>query len=147
MPEVRLTRTLPVTPERVWALATDLRRYPEWMALHDSFPAGPPPQLAEGVSFLQQMRVRGVAAKIDWTVTTVRHCAELEMRGAGPLGLRFRYAVTGGIAAGGTALSVTVGLAGGPLAGPLGVATGAVAKREVAQGIDRSFEKLAALLG
>lgn len=113
MATLTVSAELAAPPERLWSLLERFDRYPEWLAVHDSFPEPPvlPPRAGDG--FVQCVTLLGMAGELHWTFEEVRPARlvvmhtpltaharlravlRLEPQSVGTL-LTCRYEVTGG---------------------------------------------------
>ncbi|WP_030794764.1 SRPBCC family protein [Streptomyces sp. NRRL S-920] len=96
MAEVSAEARMEAPAEKVWAQLTDLSSYGEWNATHTSFPKGAPATLETGGTFLENMKLMGFPAEVDWTVEELVHARTLAIAGKGPMGVHVatRYTVT-----------------------------------------------------
>jgi uncharacterized protein YndB with AHSA1/START domain len=143
MAATSVTIELPVPPERVWAVVTDLPRLGEWVTTHKDFPSPPPGTVAKGTSFEQEMTLAGASMTIHWTAERVEAPRELVWHGDGPVGstatTRYRLEDIGG----GTRFifDTEYELPGGPL----GRVAGAAAKGHGESEARASLERLRTL--
>jgi carbon monoxide dehydrogenase subunit G len=136
MPTVTQSLEIPATPERVWALATDLSRYGEWNITHSGFPDGPP-SAEQGATFTEKITLMGMPGEATWTITESTAPTRTVWSGEGPLGImlgtRLELAPTGE----GTTVSIAVSFEGGPLAGPIGDAVAQSAQKGALESLER----------
>ena len=143
MPAVELDLDLPAPPEEVWAVVSDLSRYPDWVTVHRAFPDGAPSSPAEGDSFRQELTVAGQDFEVTWTVEAADAPHRLAFRGTGPAGTKafteYRLSEQGG----GTHFDYVneFDLPGGPLGAIAGRAVEPQSRGEA----ERSLEQLRAL--
>lgn len=60
--------TIEAPIERVWALVMDPARLGEWVTIHERVFDVPAGELAEGSTFGQRMKLKGVPLKVHWVV-------------------------------------------------------------------------------
>ncbi|QEV16918.1 type II toxin-antitoxin system Rv0910 family toxin [Streptomyces alboniger] len=96
MAEVSAEARMEAPAEKVWAQLTDFSTYGEWNATHTSFPEGAPATLGTGDTFLENMKLMGFPAEVDWAVEELVHARTLAIAGKGPMGVHVatRYTVT-----------------------------------------------------
>ncbi|WP_406859591.1 SRPBCC family protein [Streptomyces sp. HUAS MG47] len=96
MAEVSAEARIEAPAEKVWAQLTDFTAYGEWNATHTSFPNGGPENLAAGATFVENMKLMGFPAEVQWTVEELETARVLAIRGKGPMGVIVgtRYALT-----------------------------------------------------
>ena len=144
MAKVNATATVPATPARTWAVASDLTRFDEWLTLHDGWRGEVPAVIEEGTSLTSVVTVLGLRNRIRWRVESFTPPASLSISGRGVGGVR--VALNLSIRAAGESSSrVTVDaeVTGRPVFGPLGMVIG----RAVRADVRRSVAALADLVG
>ncbi|MFF1694893.1 SRPBCC family protein [Streptomyces sp. NPDC058257] len=87
MAEVSAEARIEAPPEKVWAQLTDFSSYGEWNATHTSFPKGGPTTLEVGGTFMENMKLMGFPAEVNWTIEELRSERTLAIRGKGPMGV------------------------------------------------------------
>ncbi|MEO5875278.1 MAG: SRPBCC family protein [Streptosporangiaceae bacterium] len=87
------TANFEVAPAAVWAVLGDLRRLPEWLASHDSFPKEPPAAVP-GATFAQRVKGLGRSAEVDWRVETVEAPRSLVLSGRGPMNVKVWFSLS-----------------------------------------------------
>ncbi|MFI9612517.1 SRPBCC family protein [Streptomyces sp. NPDC052023] len=85
MAEVSAEARIEAPAEKVWAQLTDWSAYGEWNATHTSFPKGGPTTLETGATFLENMKLMGFPAEVEWTVEELTPARVLAIRGKGPM--------------------------------------------------------------
>ncbi|WP_369217159.1 type II toxin-antitoxin system Rv0910 family toxin [Streptomyces flavofungini] len=96
MAEVSAEARMEAPAEKVWAQLTDFPSYGEWNATHTSFPQGGPAALETGATFMENMRLMGFPAEINWTIDALEPARTLAISGKGPMGVNVstRYTLT-----------------------------------------------------
>ncbi|WP_069771458.1 SRPBCC family protein [Streptomyces sp. LUP30] len=96
MAEVSAEARIQAPAEKVWAQLTDWPAYGEWNATHTSFPKGGPATLEPGATFLENMKLMGFPAEVEWTVAELEPARVLAIRGKGPMAVSVttRYTLT-----------------------------------------------------
>ncbi|MFH8613105.1 SRPBCC family protein [Streptomyces sp. NPDC018029] len=96
MAEVSAEARMEAPAEKVWARLTDFSSYDEWNATHTSFPQGGPTTLEVGGTFVENMKLMGFPAEVDWTIEELETARTLAIAGKGPMGVnvRTRYALS-----------------------------------------------------
>jgi hypothetical protein len=142
--KVNATARVPATPDRTWAVASDLSRFDEWLTLHDGWRGELPATIGEGTSLTSVVTVLGLRNRISWRVDSFTPPASLSISGRGAGGVK--VALTLSIRSTGVTSSevaVDAEITGRPVFGPLGMAIG----RAVRADVRRSVARLAGLVG
>jgi hypothetical protein len=72
-----------LSPERAWALASDLRRFDEWLTIFGGWRSEVPPQVEVGTCVSSLIKVKGFRNVIHWCVTRYDEPKEIELVGRG----------------------------------------------------------------
>ncbi|MER5258944.1 SRPBCC family protein [Streptomyces sp. NPDC002855] len=96
MAEVSAEARIEAPAEKVWAQLTDFSSYGEWNATHTNFPKGVPTTLEVGGTFLENMKLMGFPAEVNWTIEDLESERTLAIKGKGPMGVTVgtRYTLT-----------------------------------------------------
>ena len=137
MPSVTKSVDLGTSQEKAFALATDPARFEEWLTLHAAWPDGVPGAPSEGASFKQKLKIMGMPADVDWTVSELAPGSKLVMSGSGPMGATLGTTIT---ADGGT-VSYEAEFSGGGIQGPMGD----MVTKKAGEEIEASLSKLRTL--
>jgi polyketide cyclase/dehydrase/lipid transport protein len=130
-----------VEPEAAWKLASDLRRFDEWMTIFAGWRGPIPSTIEEGTCVSSCVKVKGFRNVIHWTVTRYDEPKSIELQGRGRGGIRLVVAMTVKDTNPGTNFHLTAVLKGGVLSGPIGALVARVLKSDV----QKSVNNLAAL--
>ncbi|MEV7195984.1 SRPBCC family protein [Streptomyces sp. NPDC093510] len=87
MAEVSAEARMEAPAEKVWAQLTDFSSYGEWNSTHTSFPQGGPTALEVGGTFVENMKLMGFPAEVDWTIEELETARTLAIAGKGPMGV------------------------------------------------------------
>ncbi|MFK4070585.1 SRPBCC family protein [Streptomyces sp. NPDC029674] len=87
MAEVSAEARMEAPVEKVWARLTDFSSYGEWNTTHTSFPQGGPTTLEVGGTFLENMKLMGFPAEVNWTIEELETARTLAIAGKGPMGV------------------------------------------------------------
>ncbi len=138
-----------LSPERAWALASDLRRFDEWLTIFGGWRSEVPSQVEVGTCVSSCLIVKGFRNVIHWRVTRYDEPKLIEMVGRGRP--RIRIALTlcvedigpgaGSDVASGSVFQVIADLSGGVLSTPVGRLVAKVLESDVR----KSVTNLAAL--
>ena len=134
-------RTVVTDATRTHRLVTDLGRIGDWLAMHQGWRGEPPSGAAEGITFVQKVKLMGIPADVSWEVAEATE-RRLGLRGTGPMGLTIGLWVSLVPRGPGTLVAVDAGVGGDPVSGPLG---GSVV-RSMQEALEQSLEDLARLL-
>jgi hypothetical protein len=134
--KVNATASVPATPARTWAVASDLSRFDEWMTIHDGWRGELPPVIEKGTALTSVVTVMGLRNRISWQVESYTPPSGLSISGRGVGGVR--VALTLSIrATGETTSEVTIDaeVSGKPVIGPLGFAIGRAVRADVRKSV------------
>ena len=138
-----------LSPERAWALASDLRRFDEWLTIFGGWRSEVPTRVEVGTGVSSQIKVKGFRNVIHWRVTRYDEPKEIELVGRGRpaicIALRLcvkeiRQEPSSDVASG-SVFQVVAELTGGLLNTRIGNLVAKVLESDVR----RSVQKLAAL--
>ncbi|NVN51935.1 SRPBCC family protein [Mycolicibacterium hippocampi] len=144
MASVDVAVTSELSPEHAWELASDLRRFGEWLTIFGGWKSEVPSVIDVDTQVASLIKVKGFRNVINWRVTRYDEPKEIELVGTGRGGVQITLTMQVEPAAGGkdeSRFRVLAELSGGLLNTPIG---GVVAR--VIQGdVRRSVRNLAAL--
>ncbi len=138
-----------LSPEHAWALASDLRRFDEWLTIFGGWRSEVPSRVEVGTCVSSQIKVKGFRNVIHWRVTRYDEPKEIELVGRGRpaicIALRLcvkeiRPGPSSNVASG-SVFQVVADLTGGLLNTRVGNLVAKVLESDVR----KSVEKLAAL--
>ena len=141
MARVDVSMSSDVEPGTAWKLASDLRRFDEWMTIFGGWRGTVPSTVEEGTRVSSLIKVKGFRNVIDWTVTRYDEPRSIELQGRGRGGIRVAVAMTVTDSHPGSTFHLTADLKGGLLSGPIGRLVARVLRSDVR----RSVHNLAAL--
>lgn len=131
-------------PERLYDVIMDPSCLERWVTIHESLESAPEGQLEQGSKLTQRLHLAGRGFTVHWTVVENRPARRVVWEGLGPM--RSHAGVTYELAEldGGTRFTYTneFSLPGGPL----GRIAGPVVGRVTAGELDRSLDRLRALV-
>ena len=138
-----------LSPERAWALASDLRRFEEWLTIFGGWRSEVPTQIEVGACVSSCMKVKGFRNVVHWRVTRYDEPKLIELVGRGRPGIRIALKMcvenvgTGAPSdvASGSTFQVVADLSGGILSTPVGRLVARVLESDVR----KSVSNLAAL--
>jgi acetyl-CoA C-acetyltransferase len=137
----QVKRRVVTDPQRTHRTVTDLGRIGDWLHMHQGWRGEAPAGAAEGVAFVQKVKLMGIPADVSWTVVEATE-QRMGMTGTGPMGLTIGLWVSLLAAPDGTFVAVDAGVGGDPVSGPLG---GSVV-RSMQEALEASLDDLARLL-
>ena len=141
MARVDVSTSTDVEPSLAWKLASDLRRFDEWMTIFVGWCGTVPSTIEAGSRVSSLVRVKGFRNVIHWTVTRYDEPKSIELQGRGRGGIRIAVAMDVTANHPGSTLHLTAHLKGGLLSGPIGSLVARVLRSDVR----RSVNNLAAL--
>jgi hypothetical protein len=127
--------------ESAWKLASDLRRFDEWMTIFDGWRSAVPSTIEEGTCVSSCIKVKGFRNVIHWKVTNYDEPKSVELQGRGRGGIRIAVTMTITADEPGSTFHLTADLKGGVLSGPVGKLVARVLRSDVR----KSVKNLAAL--
>jgi hypothetical protein len=130
-----------VTPERAWALASDLRRFDEWLTIFAGWRSEVPSQVEVGTCVSSCIKVKGFRNTVHWRVTRYDEPKLIELVGRGRPGIRIALTLCVRDDRPGSTFQVVADLSGGLLSTPVGRLVAKVLESDVR----KSVENLAAL--
>jgi hypothetical protein len=128
-------------PAAAWKLASDLRRFDEWMTIFGGWRGTVPSTIREGTRVSSCIRVKGFRNVVHWTVTHYDEPKSVELQGRGRGGIRLAVAAIVTDDNPGSTFHLSADLKGGVLSGPVGRLLARVLRSDVRQ----SVHNLAAL--
>jgi hypothetical protein len=134
--KVNATASVPATPARTWAVASDLKRFDEWMTLHDGWRGSLPAVIEEGTALTSVVSVMGLRNRISWRVESFAPPSSLAISGRGVGGIRVTLTLS--IRATGESSSevaIVAEVTGRPIFGPVGMAIGRAVRADVRKSV------------
>ena len=141
MARVDVSTLSDVEPESAWKLASDLRRFDEWMTIFGGWRGTVPSTIEEGTCVSSLIKVKGFRNVIRWKVTHFDEPKSIELQGRGRGGIRISVALTVTADNPGSTFHLTADLKGGLLGGPIGK----LVARVLRSNVRKSVKNLAAL--
>ncbi|HEV7423542.1 MAG TPA: SRPBCC family protein [Mycobacterium sp.] len=130
-----------LSPERAWALASNLHRFDEWLTIFCGWKSPVPDVIQRGTKVSSLVKVKGFRNTIHWEVTGYDPPKRIQLRGRGRPGVRISLEVTITDDRPGSTFHLLADLSGPLLNGPVGALVARVLRSE----IERSARNLAAL--
>ncbi|MEU7907179.1 SRPBCC family protein [Actinoplanes sp. NPDC049118] len=143
MPKVSVSAGVAAGPDKVWQLAVDLPRVPEWNTMHEGFTGEVPETLTEGATYKQRVKLMGMPAEMSWRVTTAEAPKRIELSGDGPMGVKARNGFLIEPDGDGSQVTYEMEFIGPALAGPMG----GMLEKQAGQAAEKALAKFTALLG
>jgi hypothetical protein len=141
MAKVDVAVSSDLSPERAWALASDLRRFEEWLTIFAGWRSEVPSQIEVGTCVSSCIKVKGFRNVVHWRVTRYDEPKLIEIVGRGRPGIRIALTLCVRDDKPGSTFQVCADLSGGVLSTPVGNLVAKVLKSDVR----KSVENLAAL--
>jgi hypothetical protein len=130
-----------LTPERAWELASDLRRFDDWLTIFGGWRSEVPAVIEPGTRVSSCIKIKGFRNIIHWRVTRYDEPKLLELSGTGRGGIRIGLTIEIKDNHPGSTFHVVADLSGGLLNTPVGRLVAKVLESE----IRKSVSKLATL--
>ena len=149
MAKVDVAVSSDLSPDKAWALASDLRRFEEWLTIFGGWRSEVPTQIEVGTCVSSCVKVKGFRNVVHWRVTRYDEPKLIEIVGRARPGIRIVLTLcveeieTGARSnvASGSVFRVVADLSGGLLSTPVGRLVAKVLESDVR----KSVENLAAL--
>jgi hypothetical protein len=109
-----------LSPERAWALASDLRRFDEWLTIFGGWKSEVPAQIEVGTCVSSAIKVKGFRNTIHWRVTRYDEPKDIELVGRGRPGICIALRLCVRDEKPGSTFQVVADLTGGLLNTPIG---------------------------
>lgn len=136
MAKVNATASVPATPARTWAVASDLARFDEWMTLHDGWRGALPDTIEEGTALTSVVTVMGLRNRISWRVESFAPPSALAISGRGVGGVKVALRLSIRATTESTSeVSIVAEVTGKPVFGPLGMAIGRAVRADVRKSV------------
>lgn len=135
MARVDVSMSSDVDPETAWKLASDLRRFDEWMTIFGGWRSPIPSQIEEGTCVSSCVKVKGFRSVVHWQVTRYDEPKSIELQGRGRGGIRIKVTMTVTPNKSGSEFHLTADLSGGLLSGPVGGLVARVLRSDVRKSI------------
>lgn len=135
MASVYMSVDLPASPQKAWAVMSDLSRFEEWLSIHQGWRSDLPAELGVGSTMTEIVSVMGMANKIEWTVDTYRPPALLKISGAGMAGVKVALTLSVTSSDSGSSASIDAEFSGQMVVGPIGTAVEKSTKQELAKSL------------
>ena len=130
-----------LAPHQAWKLASDLRRFDEWLTIFGGWRSEVPSTIEAGTCVSSCIKVKGFRNVIHWRVTRYDEPKLVELSGAGRGGVRISLTIEVQEALPGSRFRVLADLKGGLLGTRIGQLVAKVLQSEVR----KSVTNLAAL--
>ncbi|MGE2736850.1 type II toxin-antitoxin system Rv0910 family toxin [Mycolicibacterium vaccae] len=132
-----------LSPEYAWALASDLKRFDEWLTIFGGWKSHVPDEIDVDTQVASLIKVKGFRNVIHWRVTRYDEPKEIELvgKGRGGVCIALTMQVEELTDEEGSAFRVIAELTGGLLSTPVG----GVVARVIRGDVDRSVRNLAEL--
>lgn len=133
------------TPERIYEVIMDPACLERWVTIHTALEDAPNGQLEHGSELTQRLQLAGRGFTVHWKVIETRPARKVVWKGSGPMrshaGVTYELTPNGD---GGTRFTYIneFALPGGPL----GRVAGSVVRRVTASELDRSLDRLRAMV-
>ncbi len=136
MASVTVTVRSDLDPASAWGLASDLRRFDEWLTIFGGWKSTVPTTIEKGTTASSLIKVKGFRNTINWTVTDYDEPREIGLRGTGRGGVTIELTMTVTPDANGSTFHVSAELGGGLLGGPVGKLVARVIESDVRSSVD-----------
>ena len=94
MASVDVSVTSDLSPEHAWVLASDLKRFDEWLTIFGGWRSPLPDVIEQGTKVSSLIKIKGFRNTIHWEVSGYDAPKQIEMRGKGFGGVRISLHMT-----------------------------------------------------
>jgi hypothetical protein len=123
-------------PEIAWKLASDLRRFDEWMTIFGGWRGPVPSTVEKGTRVSSCIKVKGFRNVMHWKVTRYEEPKSIELQGRGRGGIRIGVAMTVTGDGSGSKFHLTADLNGALLRGPVGGLVARVLRSDIRKSVN-----------
>lgn len=141
MASVDVSVTSQLSPDKAWKLASDLRRFDEWLTIFGGWRSPVPDVIEKGTKVSSLIKVKGFRNTIHWEVTNYDEPHRIEMFGRGFGGVQISLRTDIADDRPGTTFHLVADFGGAVLNGPVGT----LVARVITADVKRSVENLASL--
>ena len=141
MATVEVAVSSDLSPQQAWALASDLRRFDEWLTIFAGWRSAVPSHIEVGTCVSSCIKVKGFRNVVHWRVTRYDEPKLIEIVGRGRPGIRIALTLRVKEDKPGSVFEVAADLSGGLLNTPVGRLVAKVLESDVR----KSVSNLAAL--
>ena len=141
MARVDVSTSSDLEPGAAWKLASDLRRFDEWLTIFGGWRGDVPSTVEQGTHVSSCIKVKGFRSVVHWKVTHYDEPKSVELQGRAKGGIRLSVALDVSANDPGSVFHLKADLKGGVLSGPVGKLVARVLRSDVR----KSVENLAAL--
>jgi hypothetical protein len=141
MAKVDVAVSSDLSPDKAWALASDLRRFDEWLTIFGGWRSEVPSQIEVGRCVSSCVKVKGFRNVVHWRVTRYDEPKLIEIVGRGRPRIKIVLTLCVRDDKPGSTFQVIADLSGGLLSTPVGRLVAKVLESDVR----KSVENLAAL--
>ena len=124
-----------LSPERAWALASDLRRFEQWLTIFAGWRSEVPSQIEVGTCVSSCIRVKGFRNIVHWRVTRYDEPKLIELVGRARPGIRIALTLCVSPDHPGSTFHVIADLSGGVLSTPVGRLVAKVLESDVRRSV------------
>jgi hypothetical protein len=132
---VDVSTTSDLSPEAAWKLASDLKRFGDWMTIFGGWRGEVPSNIEKGTRVSSLIKVKGFRNIIHWEVTRYDEPSAVELSGRGRGGVEIIVAMGVTDNHPGSTFDLTADLGGGLLNGTLGKLVAKVIKSDVRKSV------------
>lgn len=94
MASVDVSVSSALSPEKAWTLASDLKRFDEWLTIFGGWRSPLPDVIEKGATVSSLIKIKGFRNTIHWEVTGYDAPRQIEMSGKGFGGVRISLKMT-----------------------------------------------------
>lgn len=136
MARVDVSASSKLDPAAAWKLASDLRRFDEWMTIFGGWRGEVPSTIEVGTRISSCIKVKGFRNVIHWTVTQYDEPKSVELQGRGRGGIRIAVSLNVTEDDPGSTFHLVADLSGGVLGGRIGKLVARVLRSDVGKSVD-----------
>ena len=144
MPKVTLSQQLSLPLDDAWAVISDLRRFDEWLTIHEAWRSEVPERIGTGTEVSSIVRFKGMRNRVAWRVKEFDPPGRIALAGDGVGGTK--ASIGASLAAdddGGTLLELSADFSNPAVRGPMG----SLVSRGLRGELERSLKRLVEIEG
>ncbi|KZM70346.1 SRPBCC family protein [Nocardia terpenica] len=140
MAKLKVSVDVPISPDRAWSHASNLRELDRWLIMHEAWRGEVPADLTVGTELVGVASVKGLRNRVRWTVRTAEPPKRLVLSGSGKGGTKFGLELLVAAKGPGAEVTVDIDLGGRPLFGPIGAGVARALRGDIDRSLHRFVE-------
>jgi carbon monoxide dehydrogenase subunit G len=143
VPTVTLSQQLSLPLDDAWAVISDLRRFDEWLTLHEAWRSEIPERIEPGTEVSSVVRFKAMRNRVAWRVREFDPPGRIALAGKGVGGTKASIGASLAAENGGTRVELSAEFSNPAVRGPMG----SLISRGLRGELERSLQRLVAIKG